>query len=203
YPKYYSLTLNAIPNPEENISSTTWDDRAKFSATLFMHNPNITLEHGPLGEASSKDYEFGIEKFVHSKSLPKTGEVTIGVWIDDTKLENKKPEYHYLPPKPWPKDIIDAWYEELNQPDISDVQFNLPETTIYARSSILTKRSEYFRKIIEGSWIEGSQRGYQRNDYVNQQYTMNSTAESESPPSGLSSDEIRLNEEDISSKQRK
>ncbi|CAG8568009.1 11124_t:CDS:2 [Gigaspora margarita] len=208
YPKYYSLTLNAIPNPDESISSSTWDDRARFSATLFMHNPSLTLEHGPLGDASSKDYEFGIEKFVHSKNFPETGDVTIGVWIDDTKLENEKPEYHCLPTKPWPKDIIDAWYEELNQPDISDVQFNLSETTIFARSSILTKRSEYFRKIIEGSWIEGSQRGPQRssqqNNYDNQRSVKNNTTKepgNESPPSELSNDEVRLNGEKDTSPQ--
>ncbi|CAG8840436.1 14854_t:CDS:2, partial [Racocetra persica] len=138
------------------------------------------------------------------KNFPETGDVTIGVWIDDTRLENEKPKYHCLPSKPWPKDIIDAWYEELNQPDISDVQFNLSETTIFARSSILTKRSEYFRKIIEGSWIEGSQRGSQQNNYNNRHPNKNHTDKEPEDESESSNDEVRLNDDgDVPSQEGK
>ncbi|CAG8790461.1 4380_t:CDS:2 [Dentiscutata erythropus] len=162
-PNCYALTLNAIPNPEEEISSSTWDDREKFSATLFMKNPDLSLDHGPLCASSSKDYEFGVEKFVSINELPKVGYITIGVWFNKIIIEYAKPEY-LIPPRPWPKNLVEAWENELNKSDFADIQFNVNNKKIYARSSILSLRSEYFRKMIEGGWTETNQCDYDVKD---------------------------------------
>ncbi|CAG8657272.1 12700_t:CDS:2 [Acaulospora colombiana] len=183
-PTYHSLTLNAIPNPDEEISSSTWDDREKFSATIFMKNPYLELEHGALCDSSILDYEFGIENFVESCDLPKTGHITIGVLFDDVKIENEK-SYSPLPSKPWPEDLIDAWSNELNQPDISDIQFIVDGAEIYGRSSILSRRSEYFRKMIDGGWTENNcyskkdgETSATDNDYSGEDITETATIES-------------------------
>ncbi|CAG8489450.1 28044_t:CDS:10 [Dentiscutata erythropus] len=72
-------------------------------------------------------------------------------------------------------------------------------------SSILTKRSEYFRKIIEGGWIEDSQQN--TGNFDSQRSTKSHIIKepgNESPSSELSNDKARLNDErDISPKREK
>ncbi|POG71325.1 BTB/POZ protein [Rhizophagus irregularis DAOM 181602=DAOM 197198] len=46
------------------------------------------------------------------------------------------------------------WEEEFNNRESNDVQFNVKDGVIYARKSILLRRSEYFRRLFQGSWSE-------------------------------------------------
>ncbi|CAB5217263.1 unnamed protein product [Rhizophagus irregularis] len=63
-----------------------------------------------------------------------------------------------LPSQPFPQDLLKAWKLELDQPNISDVQFHFNDFNdkiLYARSSILVERSEYFRCMFQqDKWSE-------------------------------------------------
>src|SRR5437763_14810892 len=62
--------------------------------------------------------------------------------------------YANHPPKPIPKNLIDAWKDQLYYFQPADVEFSLQDKNFYACSSILSKRSEYFAKILSEQWSE-------------------------------------------------
>jgi len=59
-----------------------------------------------------------------------------------------------LPGKPFPKEILQVLEADLNKSDRADVQFNLVEGVVFANSSVLCKRSEYFSNMLQGNWSE-------------------------------------------------
>jgi hypothetical protein len=79
----------------------------------------------------------------------------IGVIIKN--LENKESgTCKAYSPKSIPDDLIDAWKDQLFDYQPADVEFNVQGEKFYACSSILSKRSEYFAKILSGRWSEST-----------------------------------------------
>ncbi|CAG8661120.1 8149_t:CDS:2, partial [Scutellospora calospora] len=56
--------------------------------------------------------------------------------------------------KPFPDDLVTAWADQLNKPEHADVEFRVQGQSIYANTTILTRRSEYFQRMFEGRWME-------------------------------------------------
>lgn len=53
-----------------------------------------------------------------------------------------------------PDDLVEAWATQLDKTENVDVKFDVQGKTIYASSSILSKRSEYFQTFFQGGWAE-------------------------------------------------
>ncbi|CAG8447393.1 13949_t:CDS:2 [Funneliformis mosseae] len=152
--EYCALWLIALPNPLEKYSSENWSDRSEYSVTYFMKNPNEKLNFGKLENYNARSPVWGFTKFCKKDRLPKEGEITIGVRFNKVKYETEKIATP-LPSQPLPQDLLKAWKSELDQPEISDVQFNFNEGTLYARSTILIERSEYFKCMFQqDKWSE-------------------------------------------------
>jgi hypothetical protein len=122
-----------------------------------MKNPCEKLNFGKLENYNARSPVWGFTKFCKKDRLPKEGEITIGVRFNKVKYETEKIATP-LPSQPFPQDLLKAWKLELDQPNISDVQFNFndfDDKTIHARSSILIERSEYFRCMFQqDKWSE-------------------------------------------------
>ncbi|RIA80343.1 hypothetical protein C1645_792725 [Glomus cerebriforme] len=102
-----------------------------------MKNPCEKLNFGKLENYNARSPVWGFTKFCKKDRLPKEGELTIGVRFNKVKYETEKIATP-LPSQPFPQDLLKAWKLELDQPNISDVQFNFndfTEKSLYARSS--------------------------------------------------------------------
>ncbi|CAG8614309.1 18771_t:CDS:2 [Rhizophagus irregularis] len=155
--EFCALWLVALPNPIEKYSPENWSDRSKYSVTYFMKNPCEKLNFGKLENYNARSPVWGFTKFCKKDRLPKEGEITIGVRFNKVKYETEKIATP-LPSQPFPQDLLKAWKLELDQPNISDVQFHFNDFNdkiLYARSSILVERSEYFRCMFQqDKWSE-------------------------------------------------
>ncbi|CAG8817951.1 2614_t:CDS:2, partial [Dentiscutata erythropus] len=103
---------------------------------------------------------WGFTKFCKKTRLPQEGEITIGVRFNKVQFSSERVSTP-LPLSQFPSELSKAWKAELNQPEISDVQFNFSScdgtecSTLYARSSILSERSIYFKSMFQqGKWSE-------------------------------------------------
>ncbi|CAG8468530.1 9919_t:CDS:2 [Paraglomus brasilianum] len=165
HPKYCSLGLRAIPNPEEEHESGVWTKRGTLSAVIFVKDPR-TLKRIDYGEADLNGFTatrrgYGWKDFCNSTDLPSHGEVIFGVEFTSGEV-SLQPHVSTLPSKAFPKDLSEAWLEKLNVPECADVQFNVNDHVIYADSAILSKRSEYFQKFFGGEWSENRQKSIRR-----------------------------------------
>ncbi|KAG9304809.1 hypothetical protein G9A89_016839 [Geosiphon pyriformis] len=157
HPQFCSLGLRAIPNPEEENTTGIWKTREMYGATIFLKDPKtnkkIDVGKAELNGFSATRRGFGWKDFCHSSELPIHGELIFGV---DFEVADVGTVAHSvtLPGRPAAKDLADAWGEQLNNPETADVQFNVKGRIIYANSGILSRRSEYFRKMFEGVWAE-------------------------------------------------
>ncbi|CAG8465861.1 2747_t:CDS:2 [Paraglomus occultum] len=86
-------------------------------------------------------------------NTPTKVELTIGVKFQSTVLAQSSFQAP-LPGKPFPKEILQVLEADLNKSDRADVQFNLQEGAVFANSSVLCKRSEYFSHMLQGNWSE-------------------------------------------------
>ncbi|KAF0429388.1 POZ domain-containing protein [Gigaspora margarita] len=87
-----------------------------------------------------------------------TDNLIIGVRLKSTQLGNhffRTLSFHEpVPVKPIPGTLISAWKNEFQKPGSGDVKITVQGQTIFASSSILAKRSEYFQRMFNGSWLE-------------------------------------------------
>ncbi|CAG8503941.1 7282_t:CDS:2 [Paraglomus occultum] len=165
HPKYCSLGLRAIPNPEEEHESGVWTKRGTLSAIIFVKDPR-TLKRIDYGEAELNGFTatrrgYGWKDFCNSSDLPSHEEVTFGVEFTSGEVSSL-PQDSTLPSKTFPKDLTEAWLDKLNVPECADVQFNINDHVIYADSVILSKRSEYFQKFFGGEWSENRRKSIRR-----------------------------------------
>src|SRR5271170_3343758 len=97
----------------------------------------------------------GWEAFFNKANLP--DHVIFGVEFDRAEMGMVSQKWP-LPSNPqlpdlFPHDLVKAWEGQLNNPAMSDVQFNIQGHTVYANSSILSARSKYFQLIFQGKWL--------------------------------------------------
>jgi hypothetical protein len=59
-----------------------------------------------------------------------------------------------FPIRTLPENLIEAWKNHLYNSQPADVEFSVQDEKIYACSSILSKRSEYFANVLSGHWTE-------------------------------------------------
>src|ERR1044072_6445973 len=83
----------------------------------------------------------------------RNGELKIGVTFDNIEHEESDDEYM---PRPIPTNLINAWKDQLFNFQPADVEFNVQGENFYVRSSVLSKRSEYFASILSGKWAEST-----------------------------------------------
>ncbi|CAG8587559.1 12145_t:CDS:2 [Ambispora leptoticha] len=163
-PEYCSVYLCAIANSEEKNSTEIWARRNEISATLFLRpsDPLTSIENtlNIRKNLSLDDYSatfplWGFDCFCKRSVLP--DEIILGVMFDKTEFtpwSMKTP----FPTKPIPDPLIEAWSATLNKQETVDVQFNVKGTLIYASSTILSKRSEYFQKVFQEKWSESQKK---------------------------------------------
>ncbi|CAB4474885.1 unnamed protein product [Rhizophagus irregularis] len=145
----YGLFLQPVAGPDE----VTWRERSKLSFKIFIkeiRNNNKTAElynksfivppDTPIG------YDFGYHNVIKKSSL-RNGELIIGVIVNNIEYNESDIRKTYYP-EPIPKNLIEAWKEQLFDFRSVDVEFDVQGEKFYACSSILSKRSEYFAKIL-------------------------------------------------------
>jgi hypothetical protein len=98
--------------------------------------------------------DYGYSNVVKKSSL-RNGELIIGVIINNIEY-NESDICKTYSPEHIPKNLIDAWKDQLFDFRSVDVEFNVQGEKFYACSSILSKRSEYFAKILSGHWSEST-----------------------------------------------
>ncbi|PKK68541.1 hypothetical protein RhiirC2_860976 [Rhizophagus irregularis] len=153
----YGLFLQPVAGPDE----VTWRERSKLSFKIFIkeiRNNNKTAElynksfvvppDTPIG------YDFGYHNVIKKSSL-RNGELIIGVIVNNIEYNESDIRKTYYP-EPIPKNLIEAWKEQLFDFRSVDVEFDAQGEKFYACSSILSKRSEYFAKILSGHWSEST-----------------------------------------------
>ncbi|RGB42440.1 hypothetical protein C1646_662225 [Rhizophagus diaphanus] len=152
----YGLYLKPVAGPDE----ITWRGRLKLSYKIFIKEikDNRTTELCNSNLVIPPDtkiiYGFGCSK-VFKKSVLQNGELIIGVTIKNLEYKEGGFSKAYSP-KSIPKNLIDAWKDQLFDYQPADVEFNVQGEKFYACSSILSKRSEYFAKILSGQWSEST-----------------------------------------------
>ncbi|CAG8598973.1 10377_t:CDS:2, partial [Ambispora gerdemannii] len=157
HPQFCSLGLRAIPNPEEENTTGIWKNRDMYFATIFLKDPKtqkkIDIGRAELNGFSATRRGFGWKDFCHNSELPAHGELVFGVEFENADI-GLVAHSVTLPGRSLPKDLVDAWGDQLNNPDTADAQFNVNGRTIYANSGILCRRSDYFNTMFNGAWSE-------------------------------------------------
>ncbi|CAG8436639.1 6371_t:CDS:2 [Ambispora gerdemannii] len=158
YPEHCSVYLVALPNQEEVNTTSTWPNRAQYSADIYLKNPRTFLIIKKMSLDTSKFSAIkplrGWNRFC-KKSLLIYDDLILGVEFDTTEFQpnDLKPSFPGNG-KPFPNDLLQAWGEQLNKLETADVEFRVQGVSIYANTSILSKRSQYFKRMFEGKWIE-------------------------------------------------
>ncbi|GES79749.1 BTB/POZ protein [Rhizophagus clarus] len=149
----YGLYLKPVASPDE----VTWKGRLKLSYKIFIkeiknnHITELCNSNLVIPPDTKIGFGFGCSK-IFKKSALQNGELIIGVTIKNLEYKENKP----YSPKCIPKNLIDAWKDQLFDYQPADVEFNVQDEKFYACSSILSKRSEYFARILSGQWSEST-----------------------------------------------
>jgi hypothetical protein len=82
-------------------------------------------------------------------------QIILGIEFDKTEFgtPDEKPRFPGNG-KPFPDDLVTAWADQLNKPEYADVEFKVQGQSIYANTTILMRRSEYFQRMFVGRWME-------------------------------------------------
>ncbi|KAG9304820.1 hypothetical protein G9A89_016850 [Geosiphon pyriformis] len=148
-----ALFLSAIPNPDE-AKCLDWPMRSILSATIFVKNPdtNEDIERRKIDhEFSPKAPSWGFFQFFKRSVIPQCDEVIFGVEFDQAELPRIS-STQPLPNRRIPEDLLDAWTEQVDNPETSDIRFNINGHFIYANSAVISRRSKYFAYMLEGEW---------------------------------------------------
>ncbi|CAG8497966.1 12946_t:CDS:2 [Ambispora leptoticha] len=151
YPEHCSVYLVALPNQEEVNTTSTWPNRAQYSADIYLKNPRTFLIIKKMSLDTSKFsaikplrgmYRLRWNRFC-KKSLMIYDDLILGVEFDTTEFQpnDLKPSFPGNG-KPFPNDLLQAWGEQLNKLETADVEFRVQGVSIYANTSILSKRSQ-------------------------------------------------------------
>ena len=80
----------------------------------------------------------------------KSGELAVGVKINSFEYKSKRCKTL----KPIPKSLTNAWQKHMSKYNVDDVKFDVEGKHYYVCSSILVRRSKYFRNMFSGKWSE-------------------------------------------------
>ncbi|CAG8585953.1 8501_t:CDS:2 [Paraglomus occultum] len=173
---YSALFLYAIPTSEEKKTYGNWVRRRDYTAIISIKD---TENNAYLGWFKPRTDRFslrwkgqGTKRICRVDALPE--KITICVHFDRTSLQST---FHSdpLPPEPYPEELALALGRQLeiaqrsrcnkenNLQEAADVKFVIGDEDIFAHSWILEERSEYFRGLFRGRWIETTR----KNDYKN------------------------------------
>ncbi|CAI2163188.1 1814_t:CDS:2 [Funneliformis geosporum] len=94
-------------------------------------------------------------------------DVIVGVKIYTDRAEDN-PVDSFFQLRSVPLNLINAWTKDLNNSDRADVKFIINGSYLYASSSVLTSRSEYFKTMFNGKWRECRSKVHQRSLSKNQ-----------------------------------
>ncbi|CAG8487471.1 4341_t:CDS:2 [Ambispora leptoticha] len=167
-----TIALAAIPNEQEVQLPAAWNERNKLTGTLYFKE-NALIGFGKIIPQPIQMDRYSLELralgFSHPRSeLPES--FIIGVQFNNVQDTCKSMKYPF-PTKPIPSSLVDAWAAELNKPSTADVQFMVQGQAIYANSSILCQRSEYFRNFLRSKWAESN--SISNNNVTNDNPTVN------------------------------
>ncbi|GBB89904.1 hypothetical protein RclHR1_16750003 [Rhizophagus clarus] len=157
-PEYCSVYLVAIPSHEEGGTTSAWTNRATYSADIYIKHPETLNE---IKKATLDTTKFSAIKPLRGwnrfckKSLLPPDQIILGIEFDKTEFgtPDEKPRFPGNG-KPFPDDLVTAWADQLNKPEYADVEFKVQGQSIYANTTILMRRSEYFQRMFVGRWME-------------------------------------------------
>ncbi|CAG8650812.1 2028_t:CDS:2, partial [Paraglomus occultum] len=161
-PAYCSLFLCAVPNDEEEKSELAWTKRHRFIASLWLKDaaaqPGWRNIIDPV-ELNMENYSkekpvWGFSRFVRKSQVPK--EISIGISLQGLTMSTDRITVP-VSRSVLPTNLIEAWEDDINNMDISDIKFVVKGRPLYARSSILRRRSEYFDTLLrEDNGVSGT-----------------------------------------------
>ncbi|KAG9285022.1 hypothetical protein G9A89_009832 [Geosiphon pyriformis] len=192
-PDHCSIYLIAIPNKEEVNTTSSWPRRAEVCADIYLKNPRTFLVIKKMSLDTSKFSAIkplrGWNRFC-KRSLLQYDEVILGVEFDLTEFQpnDRKPCFPGNA-KSFPTDLIQAWGEQLNNVETADVEFRVQGQGIFANTAILSRRSEYFKRMFEGKWIESiayNQKDPQKQHRLKTQFNLPITSSMDSELQSLS-----------------
>ncbi|GBB95325.1 hypothetical protein RclHR1_02510019 [Rhizophagus clarus] len=149
-PKNYQILLCTILNKDNEESKHFTDTFLPLKVVLKSPSGDI------LHEISTNDKIFVKSGLFLVHNRPRTSllnNLIINVQFSEVRF-TKIPPRMTFGTKQVAENLVNAWSNELNKPDRGDVKFKVQGRVIYANSSILAMRSDYFETMFEGEWIE-------------------------------------------------
>ncbi|CAG8669374.1 26885_t:CDS:2 [Gigaspora margarita] len=159
-PEYCAVYLHAICNTNE-VEEYDQSRNDCLPARMYLKGPGgaIIKEMTTSSRFKFKTVKvrrLRMAQFCRRSRL--TNNLIIGVRLKNTQLGNdffRNLSFHKpIPTKQIPKNLITAWKNEFQKPESGDVKITVQGQSIFASSSILARRSEYFQRMFNGSWSE-------------------------------------------------
>src|SRR5436190_605819 len=140
------IVNNTTPPPTEHQSIKTLCIYHIFSNLILSSFSNSWRNIIDPVELNMENYSkekpvWGFSRFVRKSQVPK--EISIGISLQGLIMSTDRitvPVSRSI----LPTNLIEAWEDDINNMDISDIKFVVKGRPIYARRSILRRRSEYF-----------------------------------------------------------
>ncbi|CAI2168217.1 8252_t:CDS:2 [Funneliformis geosporum] len=155
------LYLIAIPNNEEALTTKVWETRKKLSVVLYIkckeyerYNPIKTDKY------TVRSYSWGINFPLHDCQ-----KVNVGIIFSDVTIEKSQFNSETISNQA-SKDLMTMWIDESNNSENADIQLNFKDGIIHTYQSILSKRSEYFHKLLQEK-NDKKRKLDTNNDYIN------------------------------------
>ncbi|GBB90439.1 hypothetical protein RclHR1_01740016 [Rhizophagus clarus] len=153
-----SLTLWAITSPSERRNLEWSKDRESSRSTLFIEDKSVTYEAevnlNILEPISESVYNNKRASGVYTIKDTLKDPITFGIKFQDFKsLVMQSPTTSFWS-QPLPDNLRNAWENQFERPDMSDVQFIVNGKTFFASSTIISQRSSYFTSVFSGRWLE-------------------------------------------------
>ncbi|CAI2175371.1 5182_t:CDS:2 [Funneliformis geosporum] len=142
----YTVDLIAIANREDQLSDNIWKDHSNVFQKIYCKvSESKILDERYICANFSRYHNSHCALFFIPRPYKK---LIIGVNFIGSSLElNSFEESDKRVTNP--NKIISMWSDEFDDREASDVQFNVHNDVIFARRSILTKRSKYFRNLFK------------------------------------------------------
>ncbi|RGB29491.1 BTB/POZ protein, partial [Rhizophagus diaphanus] len=148
-PKNYQILLCTILNKDEESKHFT---DTFLPLKVILKTPSGDIIH----EVSTNDKIFVKSGLFLVYNRPRStllNNIIINVQFSEARF-TKIPPKTTFGTKQVAENLVNAWSNELNKPDRGDVKFKVQGRAIYANSSILAMRSDYFEAMFEGEWME-------------------------------------------------